>query len=238
MIDLSKRDEQDRNKYSGVSHEEKPGHSQDPQDIFNFRWNESPHQYKGCALTPHSLYGPFWQEGQPWRQDVRAGERGIYLRLAMQVINIKTCLPMQGAQVDIWQADSLGKYSNLTIYGYLRGWQSTSYQGTVDFDTNFPGHYGGRTSHIHVSVRVGPSDRYVNAGQLYFDQKIVDEVNVSSPAHCREQNRLLTNAGGGALQGQHERSHQEFRGPNLGVRRFSLIRSFRPLVANRSQPGR
>jgi hypothetical protein len=64
--------------------------------------------------------------------------------------------------------------------GFLRGWQPTSYQGTVDFDTNFPGHYVGRTSHIHVSVRVDPSARYLNVGQVYFDQNVIDAVNVSS----------------------------------------------------------
>jgi len=86
----------------------------------------------------------------------------------MQVIDIKTCLPMQGAQVDIWHANAAGDYS-LVMGGYLRGWQRTSAQGTVDFDTNFPGHYYGRTTHLHLTVRVPGSRRYVNAGQIYFD---------------------------------------------------------------------
>lgn len=97
----------------------------------------------------------------------------------MQVIDIKNCQPLQGAQVDIWHADSLGNYSQV-MDGFLRGWQPTSYQGTVDFDTNFPGHYVGRTSHIHVSIRVGASARYLNVGQIYFDQNIIDAANVSS----------------------------------------------------------
>ena len=62
--------------------------------------------------------------------------------------------------------------------GYLRGWQPTSNQGTVDFDTNFPGHYIDRASHIHVVVRAAHEKRVVSLGQIYFDQNIRDAVEV------------------------------------------------------------
>jgi protocatechuate 3,4-dioxygenase beta subunit len=160
------------------NHEEHPGHSRDPQNIFDFRWGDPAKFHQGCALTPTSVYGPFWHERQPLRVDIRAGERGIYLRLAMQIIDVATCKPLPNVQVDIWEANSLGNYS-ATMDGYLRGWQPTSNQGTVDFDTNFSGHYVDRASHVHLAVRSPGEKRVVNFGQVYFDQNIRDEVEVS-----------------------------------------------------------
>jgi protocatechuate 3,4-dioxygenase beta subunit len=124
-----------------------------------------------------SIYGPFWKDRQPLRQDIRAGERGIYLRLAMQVIDTTTCLPLHGAQVDVWHANAMGTYGE-KMDSFLRGWQPTSGQGTVDFDTNFPGHYADRATHIHVVVRAPHEQRVANVGQIYFDQAIRDQVNV------------------------------------------------------------
>jgi protocatechuate 3,4-dioxygenase beta subunit len=63
--------------------------------------------------------------------------------------------------------------------GHLRGWQSSSKQGTVDFHTNFPGYNTHRPSHIHVVVRAVHEKRSVHCGMIYFDQNIRDEVEVS-----------------------------------------------------------
>ena len=170
-----------------ANHKEQPGRSRDPQNIFDFRWGDPAKFHQGCALTPTSVYGPFWHERQPLRADVRAGQRGIYLRLAMQIIDVATCKPLPNVQVDIWQADSVGGYSD-RMDGYLRGWQPTSKQGTVDFDTNFPGHYWERASHVHVAVRAPGGRRVVNFGQVYFDQNIRDEVEVSKLKDSRSIN--------------------------------------------------
>jgi hypothetical protein len=180
VADLARRDSESAEKWTAVNHENQPGHSRDPQDLFNFRWNEDPkYNNTGCALAGLSIYGPFWHEGQPERADIRAGQRGIYLHLAMQVIDVTTCKPLHGSQVDIWQANSMGEYSS-TMDGYLRGWQPSSKYGTVDFDTNFPGHYLDRASHIHVVVRALGEKRVIHFGQIYFDQHIRDEVEVST----------------------------------------------------------
>lgn len=97
----------------------------------------------------------------------------------MQVIDFSTCKPLHGAQVDLWHANAIGDYST-KMDGYLRGWQPTSYQGTVDFDTNFPGHYNARASHMHVVVRYGSDHRAYSNGQIYFEQKLRDAVEVIS----------------------------------------------------------
>lgn len=49
------------------------------------------------------MYGPYWAEGHLERQDIRAGEKGLYMRLAMQVIDVQTCMPVHGARVGVWQ---------------------------------------------------------------------------------------------------------------------------------------
>jgi protocatechuate 3,4-dioxygenase beta subunit len=74
----------------------------------------------------------------------------------------------------------MGEYSR-EAGGYLRGWQLTDRYGAVDFDTNFHGHYTDRASHIHVVVRAVNEKRVIHFGQIYFDQKIRDDVEVSYP---------------------------------------------------------
>lgn len=175
---LKKRDRKSAEKWAGMKHEDKHDHSRDPQDIFDFRWNKEPDQDQAaCALQTFSTYEPYWHEGQPERQDIRDGQEGIPLRLAIRVIDINRCMPLHGSHVGVWQATTMGDYSGKAS-GSLRGWQPSSVQGTVDFDTIFPGHYNDRASHIHIAVRPFGDKRTVGAGMIYFDQYLRDEVEV------------------------------------------------------------
>jgi protocatechuate 3,4-dioxygenase beta subunit len=62
----------------------------------------------------------------------------------------RSCAPVAGAKVDIWQADSSGSYDNT---GYtLRGHVFTDAQGRFQMQTIVPGRYPGRTPHIHVKI--------------------------------------------------------------------------------------
>ncbi|ORY04666.1 Intradiol ring-cleavage dioxygenase [Clohesyomyces aquaticus] len=168
---LESRDKLSWLKWLSSTHE-KHGHSKDPQDLFNFKWNEAPKaNTAGCVLTPQSIYGPFWKDSQPERQDLRAGEEGVYMRLAMQVIDVTTCMPMQGARVDAWHANAMGTYSG-NATGFLRGFQWSSGHGTADFDTIFPGHYTDRATHVHVTVRPEGGKRYAHEGMIYFDEGV------------------------------------------------------------------
>ena len=175
--DILPRDKLALDKWIKVNHEHS-GQSRDPQDIFHFHWTEKPSPNPaGCILTPESIYGPYWIDGQLRRQDIRVGQQGIYLRLAMQVIDLNTCKPLQDARVDTWHANAMGEYST-TNTSFLRGWQPTSPYGTVDFDTIFPGHYPGRASHIHVVVRPNNQEHVVHTGMLYFDEWVRQWVEV------------------------------------------------------------
>ena len=76
--------------------------------------------------------------------------------LAIMVVNTAgSCAPLSGVNVEIWQCDADGNYSQ---YGseraqtYLRGIQATDANGQVRFTTVYPGWYRGRATHIHVEV--------------------------------------------------------------------------------------
>lgn len=192
-----------------MKHEDKHDHSRDPQDIFDFRWNEKPKEDQvACALQTFSTYGPYWHEGQPERRDIRDGQKGVHLRLAMRIIDINRCMPLWGSQVDVWQATSMGDHSDKTS-GYLRGWQPSSNHGTVDFDTIFPGHYNDRASHIHIAVRPYSKKRIVSAGMICFDQLIRDEVEVSLQGATNRLGQQLILLAYGALQEQQATTEEQ-----------------------------
>jgi protocatechuate 3,4-dioxygenase beta subunit len=175
-----KEDKPAREKWNKVNHQDFDKQTKDPQSLFDFSWADKPFTRPAvCITTPENIYGPFWHEGQLERRDIRSGQEGVYLRLAMQVIDIATCTPLQDARVDVWQANALGSYSE-TNTSWLRGWQLSSNWGTVDFDTIFPGNYGGRNVHTHVAVRAPGDKRIVHSGQLFFDEYPREWISVRS----------------------------------------------------------
>jgi protocatechuate 3,4-dioxygenase beta subunit len=86
-----------------------------------------------------------------------------------KVVDVESCKPLEGARVDVWQANALSVYS-ATNTSWLREWQPTSNWGTADFDTIFPGNYAGRNVHTHVAVRPKDDSRFVHTGQIFFDE--------------------------------------------------------------------
>ena len=93
-----------------------------------------------------------------FRSDIREGKPGTPLALTVKVVNVSGgCAPVTGANVEIWQCDAAGSYSE---YGsersqtYLRGVQTTNASGEATFTTIYPGWYPGRTTHIHFKVHL------------------------------------------------------------------------------------
>jgi protocatechuate 3,4-dioxygenase beta subunit len=90
------------------------------------------------------------------RSDIREGKSGTALTLTIAVVNTNNnCAPIENAQVEIWQCDAAGNYSQYgtqTAQTYLRGIQTTNGNGEVTFTTIYPGWYQGRATHIHVEV--------------------------------------------------------------------------------------
>ena len=125
-----------------------------------------------CAVTPTETVGPYPSLTDLIRSDIREGRSGATLTLTIAVVNTNnSCNPVSGANVEIWQCDAAGNYSQYgtqTAQTYLRGIQTTNANGEVTFTTVYPGWYQGRATHIHVEVvRNGAS---VKVTQIAFPE--------------------------------------------------------------------
>ena len=143
-----------------------------------------------CAVTPNETVGPYPSLIDFFRSDIREGKSGTQLNLALTVVNTATsCAPLAGVNVEIWQCDATGNYSQ---YGseraqtYLRGIQTTDDNGQVRFTTVYPGWYQGRATHIHVEVtRNGQS---LKVTQIAFPEAVNNEVYGSGVYASRGSN--------------------------------------------------
>lgn len=97
----------------------------------------------GCVVTPNETVGPYPSRVDLFRSDIREGKPGIQLDLGITVVNTaNSCAALSGVNVEIWQCDATGNYSQ---YGseqaktYLRGIQTTDASGQVRFTTVYPG---------------------------------------------------------------------------------------------------
>ena len=159
---------------------------------------------KTCAITPslievegtpQQIEGPYFVDGMPNRSDIRADsdgsiEEGVPLTLTITVYDVDngTCIPISGAHVDIWHANSQGVYSSIQQQGtsgtnFLRGYQITGDNGTVKFTTIYPGWYEGRAIHIHFKVRTLDEQEKVFewTSQLYLPNSINEQVHTLAP---------------------------------------------------------
>lgn len=101
-----------------------------------------------------------------------------------------------------------GKDPNNWKTTFLRGVQKTNDDGVVQFDSIFPGHYDGRTIHVHVMLHPNAealpngtvrdtTAAYV--GQMYFEQKLIDSVRTRQP-YKSNPNKLTPNSHDRILQ--------------------------------------
>jgi protocatechuate 3,4-dioxygenase beta subunit len=114
-----------------------------------------------------------------FRSDVRETRAGTLLTLTIKVVNTNSaCAPVSGADVEIWQCDAAGDYSQYgsqTAATFLRGIQTTNAAGEVTFTTIYPGWYQGRATHIHVEVTM--SGRSVKVTQIAFPDAVSSAVH-------------------------------------------------------------
>ena len=130
-----------------------------------------------CAQTAEQTEGPYYFDADAVRSDIREDRDGTVLELALRVREADGCTAIENAIVDIWHCDAGGVYSGFADgegERFLRGAQATNADGIARFRTIYPGHYQGRTVHIHVKVHL---DRQtVLTTQLYFDDEASDRV--------------------------------------------------------------
>ena len=151
-----------------------------------------------CVVRPEQTEGPYFVDERLNRSDIRSDPAdgrvrpGMPLALTLAVSRISggDCQPLAGAQVDIWQCDALGIYSDVQDPGFstigqkfFRGYQVTDARGEARFVTVYPGWYAGRTVHIHFQIRTAPMAQrsFEFTSQMYFDDELTDRVHASPP---------------------------------------------------------
>jgi protocatechuate 3,4-dioxygenase beta subunit len=115
--------------------------------------------------TEAQIEGPFFKPLSPERDDlVEPGTAGRIFQLEGQVLT-RLCQPVEGALLDLWQADENGDYDD---FGYrYRGHIHADAAGRYRFRTILPGLYPGRTRHYHFKVQAAPQSPLLTT-QLYF----------------------------------------------------------------------
>ncbi|KAF2108095.1 Intradiol ring-cleavage dioxygenase [Lophiotrema nucula] len=168
-----------------------------------------------CILSPEVTEGPYYVSGEYVRQNVVEKEPGVPLTYEVQVLDVKTCEPLQGVLLEMWHCNSTGVYGGIAGGNsngasddrelnntMLRGIQPSDKDGVITFETVFPGHYTGRTPHIHVlahlNATVLPNNTVAggtvsHVGQLFFDQSLISAVELTAPYSANTQ-QLTTNA--------------------------------------------
>jgi protocatechuate 3,4-dioxygenase beta subunit len=152
-------------------------------------------------VDPQVTEGPYWVDEELNRSDIRVDptdgsvQEGAQLVLSLSVQKTTDGASWSlftGAQVDIWQANYQGIYSDEATGGtvgkkFLRGYQVTDENGAVQFTTVYPGWYSGRTVHIHFRIRIfdGTQTTFEFTSQLFFDDSITDEVLSQAPYNGR-----------------------------------------------------
>ncbi len=169
-------------------------------------YSPEPHLFTGdasalsCVVKPAQTEGPYFVDEKLNRSDIRLDpankslKEGVPLRLKINVNRVKgdACAPLTGAQVDIWQCDALGSYSDVRDTSgrfdtrgqkFLRGYQVTNPDGTAEFLTIYPGWYTGRAVHIHFKIRLFTGDQKALefTSQLYFEEAMTDQVHALAP---------------------------------------------------------
>jgi len=143
-----------------------------------------------CAVSPNETAGPYPSKSDIFRSDIRENRQGLPLALAIRVINVRSgCAPLANANVEIWQCDAAGNYSEYgseTSQTYLRGIQTTDANGQVNFMTVYPGWYQGRATHIHIEVTV--NGRSVKVTQIAFPEAINNAVYATGVYASRGSN--------------------------------------------------
>ena len=129
-----------------------------------------------------------------FRSDVREDRSGTPLTLTVKVVNVNSaCAAVSGADVEIWQCDVAGDYSQYgsqTAATFLRGIQTTNAAGEVTFTTIYPGWYQGRATHIHVDVTM--SGRSLKVTQIAFPDEISNVVHAQGVYASRGRNPTST----------------------------------------------
>jgi protocatechuate 3,4-dioxygenase beta subunit len=165
-----------------------------------------------CVVRPQQIEGPYFVDEKLNRSDIRSDPRTkvvsegvpLYLKFVVSRTEGSGCLPLSGAQVDVWQCDAQGLYSDTDDYQddtrgfkFLRGYQTTDRHGAASFTTIYPGWYPGRAVHVHFKIRYGRrrkgEDGTEFTSQIYFDDALTDKIHAQPPYSQHGQRKVRNN---------------------------------------------
>lgn len=141
------------------------GDDADPEMVGDLR------EGAACELTGSDVEGPFHVDDAPFRTRLAADEEpGERLVIEGIVYGPDCRTALEGALLDVWQADAEGNYHDEGSDYRLRGQVLTNGEGRFVLETIRPGNYplagSVRPAHIHFMVSA-PSHRPLTT-QLYF----------------------------------------------------------------------
>src|SRR5215470_15545501 len=218
----------------GLSQVKQPGMALEPGSIHNAMrsalfapsslYQPKPVESLACVVRPALTEGPYFVDERLNRSDIRSDpsnntvRAGSPLKLRFNVSRVSgsSCSPLAGALVDIWHCDAVGDYSDIANGAgqantkgqkFLRGYQITDSDGSIEFTTIYPGYYTGRTVHIHFKIRLfdGATRVFEFTSQLFFDDSLTDQVFMQAPYSAkgargtRNSNDGIYNGGGSQL---------------------------------------
>lgn len=148
--------------------------------------------YTECFGSPKETRGPFPNKtpAQYVRENIVGNRIGIPLLMKFTILNKnENCRPYSNALVDVWHCDSHGKYSeyggnrmqpeDLSDEHFLRGRLATDANGLASFISIFPGHYPGRSPHIHLEV-MDQNEKSLLVTQVAFPEHVCNAVYVTN----------------------------------------------------------
>ncbi|MBK7427226.1 MAG: T9SS type A sorting domain-containing protein [Saprospiraceae bacterium] len=140
-----------------------------------------------CEPTTADILGPYYRSNSPLRSDIVPeednDENTVYM--SGKVIT-NDCSPVEGASVELWQADGASEYYMLAPDFRYRGTFITNSDGSYFFNTVVPGHYlnGSQYRPAHLHFRVTKQGFRSIITQIYFegDEFIPIDPWASAPA--------------------------------------------------------
>ncbi|MFN0164704.1 MAG: intradiol ring-cleavage dioxygenase [Burkholderiales bacterium] len=171
--------------------------------------------HSGTLPTPGMTAGPFYPESfsaDPVGNLVRGPLKGniVLLRLEGRVAD-RRGRGVEGARVEIWQCDGLGRYTHSrdgqpadrdpNFAGF--GWVRTDAKGAYAFSTIRPVVYTGRTPHIHVAVKARGHTNLVT--QMFIEGEPGNASDSLYRSLSAQQRALLTAAIAAEGSGQRAR---------------------------------
>jgi catechol 1,2-dioxygenase len=154
--------------------------------------DKDPGKSDDSCKTTADILGPFYKTGAPQGENVipSGNETNPLIILGRVYSNCDN--PLQGAIVEIWNADEDGAYDMSDNY-FFRGSYETSGDGIYKFKTIIPGRYlnGGTYRPSHIHFRITAPDHTELVSQVYFaEDPFIDDDPWASDPDAEE--RILT----------------------------------------------